>query len=88
MNLAPAGQIGLALGAWGAVQATAAGLGAAIGGMVRDLVHLPAGFSLGGLQISADATGYAAVFAIEILLLLAALVAMLPLLLNRSRAEG
>ena len=37
MRDAPKGQVGMALGAWGAVQATAAGAGAAIGGVVRDL---------------------------------------------------
>ncbi len=37
MNNAPEGQRGLALGAWGAVQATAAGVGVAAGGVIRDL---------------------------------------------------
>ena len=38
MRAAPKDQIGLALGAWGAVQATAAGLGVALGGIARDLI--------------------------------------------------
>jgi BCD family chlorophyll transporter-like MFS transporter len=38
MNLAPPGQSGLALGAWGAVQATAAGVAIAAGGVIRDLL--------------------------------------------------
>ena len=38
MNRAPKEQTGLALGAWGAVQATAAGVAVALGGMLRDVV--------------------------------------------------
>jgi hypothetical protein len=37
MKLAPPSQVGLALGAWGAVQATAAGVAVATGGVMRDL---------------------------------------------------
>ncbi|WP_088278672.1 PucC family protein [Ideonella sp. A 288] len=76
MNLAPREQTGLALGAWGAVQATAAGLAVALGGVIRDSAssafgHLP---SVGG-----PASGYMLVYGIEIALLLATLVAMAPL---------
>ena len=39
MNRAPKEQAGLALGAWGAVQATAAGAGVALGGIGRDAVQ-------------------------------------------------
>ena len=39
MNRAPKHQAGLALGAWGAVQATAAGLAMALSGTLRDLVN-------------------------------------------------
>ena len=70
MQLAPPGQIGLAMGAWGAVQATAAGVGMAAGGLVRDGVAL----------ISGPVMGYSAVYAIEILLLGMTLWAMGPLL--------
>jgi BCD family chlorophyll transporter-like MFS transporter len=38
MSLEKPGQIGLALGAWGAVQATAAGVSIAVGGALRDVV--------------------------------------------------
>ena len=38
MDLETGGQSGLALGAWGAVQATAAGLAIALGGALRDVV--------------------------------------------------
>ncbi len=74
MNLAPPGQAGLALGAWGAVQASAAGLGIALGGIIRDVVEATsphASFS--------GAAGYQTVYTIEVLLLFATLVAMIPL---------
>jgi MFS transporter, BCD family, chlorophyll transporter len=75
MNLAPKNQTGLALGAWGAVQASAAGLAVATGGIVYEAV---AWFAAGrGLD---PATGYNVVFGLEIALLFAALLAMLPLL--------
>jgi BCD family chlorophyll transporter-like MFS transporter len=38
MRSAPREQVGLALGAWGAVQATAAGIAVALGGIIRDLI--------------------------------------------------
>ena len=76
MQLAPPGQIGLAMGAWGAVQATAAGVGMAAGGLVRDGVAL----------ISTPVMGYSAVYAIEILLLGMTLWAMGPLLRSAPTA--
>ena len=77
MNRAPAHQAGLALGAWGAVQATAAGVAVAASGVIRDLVNaaLRASESAWGV-----AGGYVAVYAIEIALLLITLVATWPLL--------
>jgi BCD family chlorophyll transporter-like MFS transporter len=77
MNMAPRDQAGLALGSWGAVQATAAGIGVALGGVIRDLAVASAALQ----DLIGPAAGYAIVFTIEILLLAAALVAMLPLLL-------
>jgi len=73
MNRAPLEQTGLALGAWGAVQATAAGAGMAAGGVLRDAVDAllqpaSAAASAGG--------GYIAVYGIEIVLLAAAVAAM------------
>lgn len=75
MNMAPRHQAGLALGAWGAVQATAAGLGVALGGVIRDVAV--AGFL--PRETFGPAAGYTVVFVVEILLLLAALAAMLTL---------
>jgi BCD family chlorophyll transporter-like MFS transporter len=81
MNLAPKEQAGLALGAWGAVQATAAGVGVALGAPIRDL----ASASPGLVAALGQAAGYSLVFAVEIALLLAALATMLPLLPRAGR---
>jgi BCD family chlorophyll transporter-like MFS transporter len=79
MALARDGQSGLALGAWGAVQATAAGLGIALGGAMRDIFHeLSLNGSLGP-ALSGPATGYSIVYHIEIGLLFAAMIAIGPL---------
>ncbi|WP_224814319.1 PucC family protein [Hasllibacter sp. MH4015] len=68
MRRAPRAQIGLALGAWGAVQATAAGIAIAAGGIIRDLIlALPGGASL------RPAAQYVPVFLLEALFLVAAL---------------
>ncbi len=82
MQFAPKDQIGLALGSWGAVQATAAGLGAALGGVIRDLVSRAA--ITGPWQ--PQASGYIAVYGLEVALLVATIVTMVPLL--RKRVEG
>ena len=74
MNLAPKEQAGLALGAWGAVQATAAGVAVAWGGIMRDLVA----------HVSDSVTGYLSVYALEVVLLLVTVVAMFPLLRSPS----
>lgn len=75
MNLAPKDQTGLALGAWGAVQATAAGLAIALGGIIRDIVAaLPVD------QVFGAATPYDVVYGLEIVLLIAAISVMFPLL--------
>lgn len=82
MALSDAERNGLALGAWGAVQATAAGLAIAIGALVRDAVSSAAVENRFGATLAAPTTGYALVYAIEILLLVAALVALGPLVRN------
>ncbi len=70
MNLAPASQNGLALGAWGAVQATGAGIAVALGGILRDLAAMVGG----------SAFGYTSVYALEIVLLVLTIVTLRPLL--------
>jgi MFS transporter, BCD family, chlorophyll transporter len=75
MNFAPKDQAGLALGAWGAVQATAAGIGIGLGGIIRDI------FATHGFRKSlGEASGYNAVYAIEIFLLLITILLLIPLL--------
>ena len=79
MSLDGKSSTGLALGSWGAVQALASGLAMGVGGLVRD--------SVGGLAIAGSFgpvlqgpwTGYAAVYHVELLLLLVTLVAIGPL---------
>lgn len=83
MNFAPKEHIGLALGSWGAAQATAAGVGAALGGFLRD-VGQPAGLSL---PWQPAATGYIIVYTIEIVLLVMTLATMLPLLRARPKSQ-
>ncbi|MCZ8283008.1 MAG: BCD family MFS transporter [Aquidulcibacter sp.] len=80
MALANEGQqSGLALGAWGGVQATAAGLGIALGGGIRDLgAQMTASGALGA-AFSGPTTSYGIVYHLEIGLLFAALVAIGPL---------
>ena len=79
MALAEKDKAGLALGAWGAVQASAAGGAIAIGAAVRDLVSTAAVATRFGATLAAPATGYGAVFALEIMLLFATAVALGPL---------
>lgn len=70
---------GLALGAWGAVQATAAGLAVAAGGGARDLVSMLAEGGLLGPALTTVGAGYSAVYQFEILLLFVTLVVIGPL---------
>jgi BCD family chlorophyll transporter-like MFS transporter len=86
MNLAPEDQRGLALGTWGAVQATAAGIAVAFGGIARDVVD---GLNSQGLLspgLSGAATGYTFVYSIEVIMLLATLVALAPLIRPSRRS--
>lgn len=83
MRRAPRSQIGLALGAWGAVQATSAGVAVMLGGVIRD-----ATMGLAGGAEQTPALAYLPVFALEMLLLALALAITLPLMKNRSRQEA
>jgi BCD family chlorophyll transporter-like MFS transporter len=78
MQLAPKEQVGLAMGAWGAVQATSAGLAMALGGLLREVLQGPL-----GTQAS-----YTSVYALELLLLILTVLAMAPLARNRAPAWG
>jgi len=74
MNLAPKTHSGLALGAWGAVQATGAGVAIALGGVLRDLAAMQGGPTF----------GYTFVYALEMVLLLGTLIAIWPLMGSNS----
>ena len=79
------GRTGLALGAWGAVQATSAGLAIAIGAFARDLVGHAAATGRLGATLAGPATGYVFVYSIEIVLLFATIVALGPLVRSKGR---
>ena len=70
---------GLALGAWGAAQATAAGLAIALGGGLRDAVGQAAEAGLLGEALAGPATGYSVVYHLEIGLIFVTLAALGPL---------
>jgi BCD family chlorophyll transporter-like MFS transporter len=80
------GESGLALGAWGAVQATSAGIAIALGGAVRDGITNLAVHGALGPALTGPSTGYGAVYQIEIFLLFATLIAIGPLVRSGSRA--
>lgn len=87
MDVASAAGSGLALGAWGAVQASAAGIGIVAAGLIRDGISaLAAGGHLGA-ALSQPATGYILVWHIEIALLFATLAALGPLVRRVGPAE-
>ncbi|WP_366937225.1 BCD family MFS transporter [Elioraea sp.] len=79
MRFAGKGHAGLALGAWGAVQATAAGAAIAAGSVIRDTVGSAATAGAFGSALDVVATGYGAVYLIEILLLFLTLAVIGPL---------
>lgn len=70
---------GIALGAWGAVQATAAGAAIAAGGMIADFFGGLAAQGALGPALTMPSTGYGIVYHLEILLLFATLAAIGPL---------
>ena len=70
---------GLALGLWGAVQATAAGLAIAAGGGLRDLVGTVAVSGALGSALAETSSGYGVVYHVEIGLLFAGLAVIGPL---------
>ncbi|ROU03113.1 PucC family protein [Histidinibacterium lentulum] len=72
---------GLALGAWGAAQATAAGLSIFIGGSLRDVVNH---WATGSETLAAPAIGYSVVYHTEIALIFLTLIALGPLVRTRA----
>jgi BCD family chlorophyll transporter-like MFS transporter len=79
MGLDVGGLNGLAVGAWGSVQATMAGMAVALGGALRDLVSSLATHGVLGDALGSAATGYSFVYHIELYLMFATLIAIGPL---------
>jgi len=69
MRAAPRDAVGLALGAWGAVQATAAGAAVGFGGILRDAYA----------AMTEPVLGYIFVYSLELALLVVTITAMVPL---------
>ncbi len=88
MGLENSGRTGLALGAWGAVQACAAGAAIAAGGALRDVISAFATQGAFGEALIGPATGYGAVYLIEIILLFATLAIIGPLVRNRATPQN
>ena len=76
--------VGLALGAWGAVQATAAGISVALGGALRDVISGLASSGALGTALVQPVTGYSFVYHIEMVLLFITLIAIGPLVRRAS----
>ena len=87
METVTGGLTGLALGAWGAVQASAAGAAIALGGITRDVVAGLASQGLFGPTLDRPSTGYNAVYLLEIVMLLATLVAIGPLVRRKDENQ-
>lgn len=90
MAAADADASGIAVGAWGAVQATVTGAGIALGGALRDVVSGLAVAGELGPGITGRSAGYVVVYQLEIALLFCTLVAIGPLVrfANRRGAPG
>jgi len=87
MDLETRGNTGLALGVWGAMQASAAGAAVALGGALRDTVNALAMQGSLGTALNGASTGYSVVYHLEIALLFASLVALGPLVRPMSRGR-
>ena len=89
MSIETRGYTGLALGAWGATQATAGGIAIAAGGVLRDVISSIASHGTFGEGMMLPSVGYSFVYHIEIFLLFATLAAIGPLVGSvRSRATA
>jgi len=89
MDLAQGGaRNGIALGAWGAVQATASGLAIAGGGALRDGVSALATGGALGPALTSPTVGYSFVYHLEIALLFATLAAIGPLVRRQREAPA
>ena len=87
MGLAQGDDAGLALGAWGAVQATAAGASIAMGGLLKDVIGALANAGWLGESLISPVTGYSFVYHLEMYLLFGVLVAIGPLVRRGALPE-
>lgn len=87
MSLKVDGHAGLALGAWGAVQAGCAGLAVAAGGLLRDGFAWLASQGWLGAAMADPAVPYSTIYHLEIALLFATLIAIGPLVRSRTAAR-
>jgi BCD family chlorophyll transporter-like MFS transporter len=88
MMMAKGGQVGMVLGVWGAVQASAAGFAIAAGGLIRDSIGHLAAHGVFGAALNAPQTGFQVVYHLEIALLFATLIALGPLVRPTSRIHS
>lgn len=79
MNLTHGDESGMALGAWGAVQASAVGLAIAAGGIISDFVTELGARGVLGEAMAGGASGYITVYVLEIAMLFVTLIALGPL---------
>jgi MFS transporter, BCD family, chlorophyll transporter len=84
MQLAEKVESGLALGAWGAVQATAAGIGVALGGSLRDGIATLAEAGSLGVGLKSPYIAYSAIYHLEIIILFASLITLGPIVRRRN----
>ena len=87
MSMVRDGLSGRILGAWGAIQATAAGLAISGSGLIRDAVYAVAHTGALGPAMSGTSSGYMVVFHIEIAMLVLGLVAIGPLVSSNARTR-
>ncbi|MBB1077466.1 PucC family protein, partial [Rhodoferax sp. 4810] len=88
MRMEGGGFVGLALGAWGAVQSMAAGLSMFLGGALRDLVTQWTASGWVGSAFAVPSTSYSVVYHVEMLLLFITLVAVGPLVKYGKHSAG
>jgi BCD family chlorophyll transporter-like MFS transporter len=86
MGLERRDRSGLALGAWGAVQAGSAGVAIAFGGAIRDAVSELAAQGVLGTTLADVSSGYGVVYLLEIGLLFVTLIAIGPLVDMKSES--
>lgn len=70
---------GIALGAWGAVTATATGIAVFLGGALRDIINRVGAEGHLGIAFTGPSAGYTSVYVIEIILLFSTLAVVGPL---------